>query len=450
MKLIKVLLLFVSVLIALVFSLGLSSREAFIFLMSIFLLIQGGLASYGMLYSFLNPENIKKVLPPRVVNGGDWLKYSLIIPARNEALVIADTLLAMSKLNYPKELYEVLVVIREDDKSTYKAAFSAISKLRSLDKNLDLRIILINGEVKSKPRSLNQALPFASGQIVAVFDAEDEPHPDILKSVDTVFSKKRVDIVQAGVQLINVSSNWFSALNCLEYYYWFKSILPFMSDLGSTPLGGNTVFFKRDVLGVLEGWDESCLTEDADIGIRASALGFKTAMIYVEDMATLEETPQNERSFIRQRTRWDQGYLQILLKGDFLKLSSLKQQFLSFYLLLQPLIHQFTVLAMILIPIFSWFLKVPVWLAFFSWIPLYFLLIQFGLYLIGLYDLRKHYNLNFSNSLFFSLALSFIPYQFMLSFSFLRAVVRMFLGAFNWEKTLHANIHREVSTVSGL
>lgn len=445
MKLIKLFIVTILGFILTTSLLRLSVVESFVFGLTLVLLIQGGFASFAMLYSFLNPENLQKVLPPRVFMGGGWHKYSIIIPARNEEKVISSTLRAMANLNYPKNMYEVLVVVRNDDVGTLRAVEKEIDGLglRLGSKNLPLmKLVKIDGTTINKPYSLNMGWLYATGDIITVFDAEDEPHPDILRSVDEVFIRDRVDIVQAGVQLVNVGSHWFAALNCLEYYYWFKSILPFMSSLGATPLGGNTVFFKRRVLEKLDGWREDCLTEDADIGIRASAAGFKTKMIYVEDMATQEETPTNEDEFIRQRTRWDQGYLQILVRGDWLTLPTLTEQFLCGYLLTQPVIHQFSVLAMLSIPFISLGLKVPLWLAMFSWLPLYFLTLQLGLYYVGLMDLRKHYNLSFTRWVYIFLPIFFIPYQLMLAFAGLRAFGRMFLGITNWEKTEHWNVHR--------
>jgi len=454
MKLINVLIFTIVIFFGIASFLKLSLMESFIFGLTIILLIQGMLACLAMLYSFLKPENLQEVLPPRILYGGGYFRYSLIVPAKNEEAVIRDTIKAMAKINYPKHLYEVLVVVRNDDLGTIKAvekeisslAFAMTDRQEAMTDKVNIRLVKIDGVIANKAYSLNMGWRCAQGDIIAVFDAEDEPHPDILKSVDEIFLQKKVDIVQAGVQLINVSSNWFSCLNCLEYYFWFKSILPFMSKLGATPLGGNTVFFKRKVLVKIRGWDENCLTEDADIGIRASAAGFKTSMIYVEEMATLEEAPADEWQFIRQRTRWDQGYLQIILKGDWLKLGNLKHQFLSFYLLIQPIIHQFSILGMLSIPLISLGLKVPLWLAMFSWLPFYFLLIQFGLYFIGLADLKKYYRLTFSPLLFIYLFIFFVPYQLILAFSSLRAGFRLFLGVFNWEKTEHFNIHRTVVT----
>lgn len=440
MRLLNILLIIAFILCGIALFLGLSFTESVILFLSILLVFQGIISCYGLLYSFLKPINLHKVKPPRVVFGGGYFKYSLILPAKNEEKVIGDTLKAMSRIDYPKNLYEVLLVVREDDEKTISAANKAIA---SIGQETNIRLIKTNGRPINKPNSLNKALKYCTGQVVAVFDAEDEPHPEILKSVDEMFITKKCDLVQAGVQLISVDNSWFSCLNCLEYYFWFKSILPFMSGLGSTPLGGNTCFFKKYVLENIGGWDETCLTEDADVGIRASVAGYKTKMVYLEEMATLEETPSNEWSFIRQRTRWNQGYLQILFKKDWLQLPTLKLQFMSFYLLLQPLIHHFIVLTMVAIPFITWYLKAPLWLAMFSWMPGYFLLIQFGLYFLGLQDLKKYYHIHFSKSLYLLLPLFFIPYQLMLAFAFFRAVVRLYLGVFNWEKTSHQNWHRK-------
>lgn len=422
------------------FFLKLSFIESFIFIATIILLVQGFLASLAMMYSFLKPENMHKVMPPRVLFGGGRHFYSLLVPAKNEDKVIGDTLRSMAKIDYPKHLYEVIVIVRWDDWKTKNEALKTITSLKANN----FRLIEIGDLPLNKPATLNAALAYIKGSIVGVFDAEDQPHREILKSVDEVFNTKKTDIVQAGIQLINVASSWFSSLNCLEYYYWFKSILPFLSVNGATPLGGNTVFFRKKVLDKLAGWKEDILTEDADIGVRASALGFKTSMIYLEEMATLEETPMNEAAFIRQRTRWDQGYLQILLKADWLKLATLKQRILSGYLLMQPIIHHFTILCMLSIPLIAMAAKVPVWLAMFSWLPLYFLMLQFGLYFIGLMDLKKYYHLHFSKILYLWLIISFIPYQFLLVIASFRAAYRLAFAINDWEKTSHNNMHRNV------
>ena len=125
--------------------------------------------------------------------------------------------------------------------------------------------------------------------MVTIFDAEDDIHPEIFNVINTVLLNEEVSVVQGGVQLMNYQSKWYSVLNVLEYFFWFKSRLHYHARLGMTPLGGNTVFFTRDVLQRVGGWDEQDLTEDADIGIRISLLGEQMRVIYDDRYVTREE-----------------------------------------------------------------------------------------------------------------------------------------------------------------
>ena len=407
-----------------------------IFLVSVFLLLQGGFASWAMLSSWLTPKNLEKVRIPKKF-AAPRLSFSLIIPVRNEEKVIAQTLAAVKKINYPKNLFEVLVVARDDDTKTVG---KILESLNHLPPNFNL--LVYKNYPNSKPESLNAALEYCQKDVIAIFDAEDEPHPEILNAVNTKFLKEEVDIIQSGVQLVNVPSYWFSPFNCLEYYFWFKSILPLFSRLGANPLGGNTVFFKREIIKDAKGWDTACLTEDAEIGVRLSANNRKTAVIYDEQMATREETPPNLSSFIKQRTRWHQGYLQVFLKGDWKKLKDPKQKFIIAYLLIYPFIQVFNTLWLLLTPFLSFLATTPLWLAIFSYFPGYFLLTQWGISLIGLWELKKYYQLKFSPLLYLKFFLYYFPYQFVICFATLRAIKRQFLSQLSWEKTEHLNVHR--------
>ncbi len=413
-----------------------------IFFLTTILLFQGAFASYAMLYSFLKNIRLKEINPPRLIYGKPERSFSLIIPARHEKKVIADTIYSCAKINYPQNLFEVIVVVREDDDETIAAAQDAIDKIKS--KNI--KLITFNGFPINKSRGLNEGLKSAKLQIIGVFDAEDEIRPNILRTIDTTFSNTNADAIQASIQLITMSSNWYSALNCLEYYFWFKSVLPFFSKIGSTPLGGNTVFFKKSILDKINGWDERILTEDADIGLRLSSQGYKIASFYDEKLTTLEETPADLPSFIRQRTRWNQGYLQVLFKGEWLKLPQFKQQILTLYLLLQPVVHHFGILGFIILPFFARGAGVPLWLALYSFFPLYFLVLQIGVCLAGIKDLKKYYGLRTDKSVYLWTVLSYFSYQLVLSYSSLRAFTRIILGFFSWEKTTHINFHRKMMT----
>ncbi len=408
-----------------------------LFLITLFLLSQGSFATYSMLSSWLKPENLKRVSPPKKFSP-KRLSFSLIIPVRNEEKVISQTLAAMKKINYPKEKYEILITARDDDTKTVGKILESLNHLPPT-----FNLLVWENFPNSKPQGLNAALEYARGDIIGIFDAEDEPHPDILSVINTILQKKEADIVQSGVQLVNVDSHWYSPHNCLEYYFWFKSVLPFFSSWGANPLGGNTVFFKKDIVKDAAGWDEDCLTEDAEIGVRLSSLGKKTAVVYDEEMATKEETPPDLPGFIRQRTRWHQGFFQVLLKGNWKNLKNNRQKVIILYQMTYPFMQIFNSCWLIITPFLAFLTKIPLGLALFSYLPGYFFLVQIGISLIGLHELNKNYQLKFSPLVYLKFLIFFFPYQIAISFSTLRAVKRHLAGIGFWEKTEHINAHRK-------
>jgi cellulose synthase/poly-beta-1,6-N-acetylglucosamine synthase-like glycosyltransferase len=149
----------------------------------------------------------------------------------------------------------------------------------------------------------------------------------------------------------------------------------FFARTGITPLGGNTVFVRRELMEQLGGWDENCLTEDADLGIRLSLAHARIRIIYEDEYVTRDETPHTIQQFIRQRTRWNQGFIQILFKGDWLKLQKLSQRVLAFYVLILPELQAFFAILVPVAIIMFFFVKFPLWLAMLTFLPLYCLVL---------------------------------------------------------------------------
>ncbi len=100
---------------------------------------------------------------------------------------------------------------------------------------------------------------------------------------------------------------------------------------------------------------------------------------------TREETPPTLRQFMRQRTRWDQGFLQVLMKGDWLRLPTLQQRLLAVYTLAFPTFQAFT---FIYLPLSLWMvvdLDTPVPVAMVTALPLYAMLLQCVINVAGLF-----------------------------------------------------------------
>lgn len=415
----------------------------FITFFSLLLSFQGIFTLVWMLYAWEDPEDVDRHKSPQEFYQPKY-SFTALIPARHEEKVIKDTIRAVNNINYPTNLKEVLVLCREDDQGTIAKAQEAIEELGQ--KNA--RLVIFNSFPINKPHGLNYGLKEAKKEVITIFDAEDEPHSDIYNIVNTVMIRDQVDVVQSGVQLMNYRSHWFSALNVMEYFLWFKSGLHFFLRIGNvTPLGGNTVFFKKQWLERISGWDENCLTEDADIGIRLILAGAKTRVIYDEQHSTQEETPTSVAGFIKQRTRWNQGFLQIFIKGDWGKLPQLRQKFVTLYVLLSPLIQASLLLYA---PVAIWVAftqKMPMIVSLFSFVPLYLFFLQILVYIVGLYEFAKAYKLKFPFWMPLKVLLIFYPYQFMLMFSSFRAFYRIVFSRNGWEKTLHTNGHREMREI---
>ena len=401
-------------------------------ILTILLTIQGYLVTRSMLFGFSHRDS--PIIPSQTPTN----TFSLIIPARNEPEVIGRTILSLSAIKYPRDLYEVLVIIRADDYQTILATEQAIKEANAHN----IRIVQIDGEAHNKAYSLNIGLHLAKNQIIGVFDAEDEPNPNILQKVnDYLLSNPSTSVVQAPVHLINLSSSWYSSLNAIEYYYWFRSVLPYLATKKVVPLGGNTIFIKKEIYTLVGTYDESCLTEDADLGIRLASKNISVGIIDDPRLATCEETPGNELGVIHQRSRWDQGYLQVLGKGDWGNLS-ITQRFYAGYTLTQPLFRHLSFLNMIFSPAIAILGHIPLTIALLSFVPGYFLILQLGLYMLGLNSLAKLHHLHLSPWRYLATLIAFIPYQALLTLASFRAIGKISIGNTSWDKTEHKNSHR--------
>lgn len=366
------------------------------------------------------------------------LSFTILLPAYHEEDVFAYTLQKVYDLNYPKKLVQVIALLREHDTGTIKVAQEKLNQLRAPN----VQLLVTSDKHGGKPHQLNLGLRMAKGDIVTIFDAEDEPHPDILQVINATFLTEPVDVVQSGVQLMNHNTKWFCFLNVLEYFFWFKSALHFFARCGMTPLGGNTVFVKRELMQRLGGWDHTTLTEDADLGIRLCIAKARVRILYDDEFVTKEETPNTIEQFIKQRTRWNQGFIQILFAGHWMKLEKLSQKMLALYVLILPELQAFfTVLIPISILMFFFF-KMPVWMAILTFLPLYCLIFSVFISLAGLHEFVKVHHRKWKWSEAFTLLLAFIPYQLLLGIGAVRAVLRQMRGASNWEKTAHIGQHR--------
>jgi cellulose synthase/poly-beta-1,6-N-acetylglucosamine synthase-like glycosyltransferase len=424
--------------------------DVFVFgslVLSILLTVQSAYTLYLMLYTWDSPESYMKAKAP-VEFLPPTRSFTVMLPARHEEDVIQTTIERVVRANYPSNLLEVVVICKTDDQGTIEKAQQKIALLRS-EGLTNVRVLTFSTPPTNKPHGLNVGLAATTHEVVTIFDSEDDIHPDIFNVVNTVMLSENVNVVQSGVQLMNYDSNWYSTLNVLEYFFWFKSRLHYHARTGMTPLGGNTVFFARGVLDRAGGWDERNLTEDADVGIRISSMRERVRVVYDDRYVTREETPPTLDHFIRQRTRWSQGFLQTLKKREWARLPSFEQRLLAIYTLAFPSVQAVLGLYVLVSVATMFTIKTPVIVAITLSLPLYLLLAHLLLAVIGLYEFTDAHHLKPTWTTPLTMALTYLPYQWVLSYASVRATVREMRGINNWEKTAHVGAHRLESTPIG-
>ncbi len=245
------------------------------------------------------PETVHPPLPV----GAKLPKVSVLVPLFRETEIAHALITRLTRLTYPKCLLDVILVLEEKDDTTRQT-------LAQIDLPPWMRAVIVpDGQPRTKPRAMNYALDFCEGDIVGIFDAEDAPDPDQITQIARRFQIAPPDVacLQGILDYYNPRQNWLARCFTIEYATWFRVMLPGMARLGfAIPLGGTTLYFRRDVLEALGGWDAHNVTEDADLGFRLARHGYRTEMI---GTVTGEEANCRAWPWVKQRSRWLKGYM---------------------------------------------------------------------------------------------------------------------------------------------
>jgi glycosyltransferase XagB len=243
----------------------------------------------------------------RAVPDSELPTYTVLVPAYHEAEVVKHLVANIGRLEYPPELLEVLLLVEADD-------FETIDAIRDEDPGSQFRLVYVPpAEPRTKPKALNFGLTLARGELVAIYDAEDEPDPLQLRRAAVALRRLGPDVgcVQAKLSYNNPEQNLITRWFTIEYAMWFTFFLPGLASMGAPiPLGGTSNHFRRLVLRSLGGWDPYNVTEDADLGIRMAREGYKVKVL---ESVTMEEANSDFVNWVKQRSRWYKGYLQTFL-----------------------------------------------------------------------------------------------------------------------------------------
>lgn len=231
---------------------------------------------------------------------------TIMVALYREAAVLPGLARNLAAIDYPADRLAFKLVLEADDTETIHVA-----RRLALDARFEI-VVVPPGDPRTKPRALNYALRLCRSELVTVHDAEDRPDPRQLRRAAEAFrvAGQRLACIQAPLNWYNRRETWLTRQFALEYAAHFHALLPLYHQLGwPLPLGGTSNHFRRDALVRVGGWDAWNVTEDADLGLRLHAAGYRCGLI---EPPTLEEAPLHLSPWIKQRTRWIKGYAQTI------------------------------------------------------------------------------------------------------------------------------------------
>jgi len=361
---------------------------------------------------------------------------SILVPAYREPEIVHKLVDHLLKLDYPTWKLDVRLLLEEDDDETVNAA-------TALPLPAHVTVVLVPAaDPRTKPKALNYGVLGAKGEIITIYDAEDDPDPLQLRRVIAAFQQcgPEVACIQAELAYFNADENIITRWFAIEYRMWFTQYLPGLAATDAPiPLGGTSNHFRRDVLVAMGAWDPWNVTEDADLGIRLYRQGFRVRLVA---STTLEEANVDFVNWVKQRSRWYKGYLQTWLvhlrRPRQLRRELGTRAFLRFNLFVGG-----TPLLALVNPIF-WFLLL-VWFALEPQfikdvMPTYVYYPSLVCWVVGnfaFYYLHVVTAFQFSQRKVFTAALLTPVYWVMMSLAAAKAMVQMIVSPTFWEKTTH-------------
>jgi cellulose synthase/poly-beta-1,6-N-acetylglucosamine synthase-like glycosyltransferase len=247
--------------------------------------------------------------------------YVIIVPARNEELVIENTIKSFLKFDHDKYFVMIMNDGSTDKTSEIAHQYESTNKVKVIDRGPEIagkgkgKVLnhayqIICTEMQKDGDSREIPMPVEvrpEDVIICIVDADGRLETNCLKAVAPYFESPEVGGAQLPVRIWNNTDSWLARMQDIEFVgfsYFMQSARDF---LGSVGLGGNGQFVRLTALQQLgkDPWTD-CLTEDLDIGIRIIANGWKIR--FCPNTFVAQHGLNSWKALMRQRTRWVQGH----------------------------------------------------------------------------------------------------------------------------------------------
>jgi cellulose synthase/poly-beta-1,6-N-acetylglucosamine synthase-like glycosyltransferase len=244
------------------------------------------------------------------LDGERELKVSVHVPCYNEPPeMVIETIDALRKLNYTN--YEVLII---DNNTKDEAVWKPVEEYCAKLNDPRYRFFHVAPIAGFKAGALNFGTRNTAPDVdvIAVIDSDYQVSTDWLSDLVPHFNNPKIAIVQAPQDYRDGNENLFKRMCNAEYQGFFHIGMVTRNDRNAIIQHGTMTMVRKSVLEELGGWDENCITEDAELGLRVFNAGLEAA--YIEDSYGQGLIPDNFIDFRKQRFRWAYGAMAIMRK----------------------------------------------------------------------------------------------------------------------------------------
>ena len=235
--------------------------------------------------------------------------FAVIIAARNEEAVIANLVKSLKKQNYPKDHYEIYVIVNNCTDNTEEEARKAGAK-----------VIMCTEKVKSKGEVLkftfNKLKKEKDIDAYVIFDADNLVHKDFLNKMNDSLNMG-YSVVQGFRDTKNISDNWLSCSYAIMYYIQNLFLNESRYNLGKSSFINGTGFVIKKELIDKYGYNPKTVTEDIEFVAMCAINGEKIA--FNNEAITYDEQVNKFIPSLKQRKRWSIGTMECL-RGYFSEL----------------------------------------------------------------------------------------------------------------------------------
>ena len=299
----------------------------------LYFLILGVLALYGWHRYYLVYLYMKhRTNVPREQRGLDEPpRVTVQLPIFNEVYVVDRLIDAVSRLDYPRDRLEIQVL---DDSSDETQAVARLAVHRHAVRGINITYWHRRDRKGFKAGALADGLRVATGEFIAIFDADFIPPTDFLRRALPCFADTRVGMVQTRWGHINGDYSLLTKVQAIMLDGHFVLEHGARNRAGCFfNFNGTGGVWRRAAIESAGGWQHDTLTEDLDLSYRAQLDGWR--FVFLPDLISPAEVPVEMNAFKAQQHRWAKGSIQTCRK----LLPRILRSRLPFRLKLEAFVH---------------------------------------------------------------------------------------------------------------